>query len=358
MKSALSFFQSLPFRTLAFGLATVTGVAMSPPAAQAADPANDTVLNVYSYRQEFLVNPLIEAFEKETGINVKIVFAKEGLVQRLKAEGMNSPADVILTADINRIEEFQAEGLLQSISSDILNANIPAQYQHPDGLWYGLTMRARAIYAHKTRVKPGEISTYEDLAAPHMKGRVCTRSGKHPYNISLLASVIAAKGVDDAQAWIQGVKDNLARRPQGNDRAQVKAIKEGECDVSLGNSYYFGKMITNDQKPMEKEWADAVNIIFPNQNDRGTHVNVSTAAVTKSSKHREAAVKFLEFLSSDNAQRIFAAENFEYPLKKGVAIAPLVASWGTFKADDRNLAEIVANHTEAAKIMDRVAFDH
>ncbi|HEY9163726.1 MAG TPA: Fe(3+) ABC transporter substrate-binding protein [Magnetovibrio sp.] len=320
--------------------------------------AADDVVNVYSYRQEFLANPLIEAFEKETGIDVKIVYAKEGLVQRLKAEGINSPADVIWTADLNRIEEFQNEDLLQPVVTDALTANIPAQYRHPEGLWYGLTMRARVIYASKTRVKPGEADTYEDLAKPHMKGRICTRSGKHPYNISLLASVIAANGADEAQAWIQGVKDNLARRPQGNDRAQVKAIKEGECDVSIGNSYYFGKMLTNDKKPEEKEWANTVNIIFPNQNDRGAHVNVSTAAVTKHAQHRDAAVKFLEFLSSANAQRIFAAENFEYPLKPGVTVDPLVASWGTFKADNRNLSEIVAQQSEATKMMDRVDFDH
>lgn len=338
-------------------IAPLWGVLFGP--ALSANAAEDigNVLNVYSYRQEFLVNPLIEAFEKETGIDVKIVFAQEGLVQRLKAEGMNSPADVILTADINRMEEFQGENLLQPVTSDTLSANIPAQYRHPDGLWYGLTMRARVIYAHKTRVKPGEADTYEDLALPHMKGRVCARSGKHPYNISLLASIIAAKGIDEAQAWLQGVKDNLARRPQGNDRAQVKAIKEGECDVAIGNSYYFGKMLTNDEKPEEKEWAAAVNLIFPNQSDRGAHVNVSAAAVTQSAKHQDTAIKFLEFLSSDNAQRIFAAENFEYPLKEGIALDPLVASWGAFKADNRNLAEIVAQHTEAAKMMDRVAFD-
>lgn len=334
--------------------APLLGIVLSATSAQ----ATDNVLNVYSYRQEFLVSPLIEAFERDTGINVKIVFAKKGLVQRLKAEGMNSPADVILTADINRMAEFQAENLLQPVASAVLNANIPAQYRHPDGLWVGLTMRARAIYTSKTRVKPGEVETYEDLAKPHMKGRVCTRSGKHPYNISLLASVIAARGADQAQAWIQGVKDNLARRPQGNDRAQVKAIQQGECDVSLGNSYYFGKMLTNDKKPAEKAWAAAVNIIFPNQKDRGAHVNVSAAAVTKSAKHVQDAVKFLEFLSSDNAQSIFAAQNFEYPLKAGVALDPMVASWGAFKADDRNLAEIVAQHTEAARMMDRVAFDH
>lgn len=334
-------------------LGALFGPALSASAAETAG----AVLNVYSYRQEFLVSPLIEAFEKETGIDVKIVFAQEGLVQRLKAEGMNSPADVILTADINRMEEFQSENLLQPVTSEILTTNIPTQYRHPGGLWYGLTMRARVIYAHKTRVKPGEADTYEDLALPHMKGRVCARSGKHPYNISLLASVIAAKGVDEAQAWIQGIKDNLARRPQGNDRAQVKAIKEGECDVAIGNSYYFGKMLTNDEKPEEKEWASAVNLVFPNQADRGAHVNVSAAAITQSAKHLDTAIKFLEFLSSANAQRIFAAENFEYPLKEGVAVDPLVASWGTFKADDRNLAEIVAQHAEAAKMMDRVAFD-
>ena len=343
-------------RTLVFSALLGTTLVLASTLAPA--KASDNVLNVYSYRQEFLVNPLIEAFERDTGINVKIVFAKKGLVQRLKAEGMNSPADVILTADINRMEEFQAEGLLQPVTSAVLRANIPAQYRHPDGLWYGLTMRARVIYAHKTRVAPGEITTYEDLAAPHMKNRVCIRSGKHPYNISLLASVIAANGKDAAQAWLQGLKDNLARRPQGNDRAQVKAIKEGECDVGVGNSYYFGKMMTNDRKPEEKTWANAVNLVFTNQKNRGAHVNVSAAAVTKSAKHRDAAVTFMEFLSSDNAQSLFAAENFEYPLKKGVPLDPLVASWGTFKADDRNLSEIVALHGEAARLMDRVAFDH
>jgi len=183
-------------------------------------------------------------------------------------------------------------------------------------------------------------------------------SGKHPYNVSLLASVITAKGEKEAEAWLRGVKDNLARRPQGNDRAQVKAVMEGECDVAVGNSYYFGKMLTNDKKPVEKTWAAAVNIVFPNQQDRGTHVNVSAGAITKSAKHVDSAIKFLEFLSSDAAQGIFAAQNFEYPLKAGVARDPLVASWGTFRADDRNLAEIVAQHTEASKMMDRVAFDH
>lgn len=319
--------------------------------------ASDSVLNVYSYRQAFLIQPLIDAFKEQTGTEVKVVFAKKGLLQRLKSEGMNSPADVVLTADVNRMGEFEAEGLLQPMKSAEIAKNIPSQYRSPNDMWTGLTMRARAVYAHKTRVKAGEMDTYEDLAAPHMKGRVCTRSGKHPYNISLLASIIAAKGEQAAEDWLRGVKDNLARRPQGNDRAQVKAIYEGECDVSLGNSYYFGNMITNDKKPEQKEWAAAVNIVFPNQADRGTHVNVSAAAITKASQRADTALKFLEFLSSENAQTIYSSANFEYPLKDGVAMEPLVASWGTFKADDRNLAEIVAAHETATKMMDKVGFD-
>ncbi|OEJ68724.1 extracellular solute-binding protein [Magnetovibrio blakemorei] len=335
-------------------IATALPLLLSP----ALGHAEDNVLNVYSYRQAFLIEPLLKAYEVKTGTKVQAVFANKGLLQRLQAEGQNSPADVVLTADVNQIAEFQDENLLQSITSPTLMTNIPPQYRDPGNMWTGLTMRARAIYAHKERVKPGEVTTYEDLAKPHMKGRVCTRSGKHPYNVSLLASMIAAKGEAAAQAWAEGVKSNLARRPQGNDRAQVKAIKEGECDVSLGNSYYFGKMLTNDKKPEEKEWAASVNIIFPNQDDRGTHVNVSAAAITKSAPHYDEAVKFLEFLSSDEAQAMYAAADFEYPLKDGVAVDPLVASWGTFKADDRNLSDIVAQHGNASKMMDTVGFDH
>jgi len=343
-------------RTTTFSLATV-GLAFASVFTAAPATAADHVINVYSYRQAFLIDPLIKAFEKKTGAEVKVVFAKKGLLQRLKSEGMNSPADIVLTADINRMAEFEAEGLLQPIKSAEINTNIPSQYRAPNGMWTGLTMRARAVYAHKTRVKPGELDTYEDLAKPHMKNRICTRSGKHPYNVSLLASVIAAKGEKEAETWLRGVKANLARKPQGNDRAQVKAIYEGECDVSLGNSYYFGKMITNEKKPEQKEWAAAVNIVFPNQADRGTHVNVSAAAITKASKHADMALKFLEFLSSENAQTIYSSANYEYPLKDGVKMDPLVASWGKFKADSRNLSEIVAAHTTATKMMDKVGFD-
>lgn len=347
--------QRKPIFTLSlFGVSTALSLLFSP----ASSHAEDKVLNVYSYRQAFLIEPLLKVYEYKTGTKVQAVFASKGLLQRLQAEGQNSPADVVLTADVNQIAEFKDGNLLQPISSPTLMANIPPKYRDPDNLWTGLTMRARAIYAHKDRLKPGEVTTYEDLSKPHMKGRVCTRSGKHPYNVSLLASVIAASGEAAAQAWAAGVKANLARRPQGNDRAQVKAIHEGECDVSLGNSYYFGKMLTNDKKPEEKEWASSVNILFPNQGDRGTHVNVSAAAIAKSAPHYDEAVKFLEFLSSNDAQAMYAAADFEYPLKDGVAVDPLVAGWGAFKADDRNLSEIVAQHSAAAKMMDTVDFDH
>ena len=315
-------------------------------------------VNLYSYRQAFLMKPLLEAFTKETGINVNVVYAKIGILERLKAEGMNSPADAVLTADIGRISDLVTAGLVQPVASATLEANIPAQYRHQRGLWFGLTNRARVIYAHKTRVKPGEVTTYEDLALPRFKGRVCTRSGKHAYNISLLASIIAAEGTAAAEAWARGVKANLARRPQGNDRAQVKAIWQGECDVAIGNSYYMGKMATNDKKPEQKKWAAAVDIIFPGQLGRGTHVNISAGAVTNSAKNPAGAVRLLEFLSGPGAQKIYAEQNFEYPVNADAALHPMVASWGRFKVDTVHLSRVAGSRTEAAKIMDRVAFDH
>lgn len=345
-------------RLAAFAVFAVTLSAfLSPATSQAADE-----VNLYSYRQTFLMKPLLDAFTQQTGTKVNVVYAKKGILERLKAEGRNSPADMILTADVGRLRDLAGEGLLAAVKSDALNKNIPPQYRDTEGLWYGLTTRARILFAHKDRVKAGELTSYEDLAKPHMKGRLCTRSGKHPYTITLLASIIAAKGEAAAESWAAGVKANLARRPQGNDRAQVKAVYQGECDVSIGNTYYMGKMATNEKQPEQKKWAEAVSIIFPNQNDRGTHVNASGAAVTNAAALRPAskmaAVKLLEFLSGDFAQKIYAEQNFEYPVKTGVAVHPMVASWGTFKADTANLAAIADHRATASKIMDRVAFDH
>ncbi len=315
-------------------------------------------VNLYSSRQPFLMKPLLAAFTEETGIKVNMVYLKKGMLERLKSEGRNSPADLILVSDIGNLHNHDKAGLLQPVTSPNLSANIPAQYRHPSGNWFGLTVRARVIYASKTRLKAGEVTTYEDLADPRMKGRVCIRSGKHVYNISLLASIVVAKGEAGATAWAKGLKANLARRPQGNDRAQVRAVFEGECDVAVGNTYYMGKMATNKKDPIQKEWAKSVRIIFPNQAGRGTHVNVSGAAVTKSAKNKTNAVRLIEFLSDDAAQKIYAEQNFEYPVKAGVALHPLVASWGRFKADKAYLSKIANKRTTATKLVDKVAFNN
>ena len=328
------------------------GMMALSPAASAAE------VNLYSGRQPFLMKPLLEAFTKETGIKVNMVYLKKGMLERLKAEGANSPADLILTTDVGNLHNHVKAGLLQATRSSLLEANVPAQYRHPDGLWYGLTTRARIIFAHMERVKPGEVTTYEDLADPKMKGRICTRAGKHVYNVSLLASIIAAHGEAAAEAWARGVKANLARKPQGNDRSQVKAVYMGECDVAVGNTYYMGKMATNEKKPEQKKWAASVNIIFPNQNGRGVHVNISGAGVTKSAKNKDNAIRLIEFLSGDAAQKIYAEGNFEYPVKAGVARHPLVASWGSFKADSVPLSSVAEHRTKATRIMDRVRFDN
>jgi iron(III) transport system substrate-binding protein len=332
---------------------TVLGVAGWASFADAGSPE----VNLYSYRQPFLINPMLEAFTQATGIKVNVVYAKDGVLEKLKAEGSNSPADAVLTVDIGRLNDLADAGLLQSIKSPTLDANIPPQYRHPAGLWYGLTIRARVLFVSKQRVMDGAITRYEDLADPKFKGRVCTRSGKHSYNLSLIAAMIAHQGERQAQAWLEGVRANLARKPQGNDRAQAKAIREGVCDVALVNTYYMGTMLTDDKHPEQKEWAASVRIVFPNQGDRGTHVNISGAGVTKNAKNRENAVKLLEFLSGELAQKLYAARNFEYPVKAGVEWDPMVASWGRFQADKINVVEIAKHRSDASKLVDKTGFD-
>lgn len=312
-------------------------------------------VNVYSYRQPFLVKPIFDAFTKETGIKVNVKFAKSGLIEKIAQEGEYSPADVVLTTDISRMMELTNKGLVQSVTSEVLEENIPAQYQDTDNEWFALTTRTRSIYSSKDRLgKLPTNFTYDDLAKPEFKGRICTRSGKHPYNVSLVASMIAHKGEQATKAWLEGVKDNLARKPQGNDRDQVKAIKEGLCDVSLGNSYYLGKMVNDDK---QKAWADAVYINFPNQTTTGTHVNISGMAMAKYAPHKENAQKLMEFLSDEQAQRIYAEVNYEYPVKPGVKSSPLVASWGEFEADTIPLNKIAENHKQAIKLLDEVKFN-
>ena len=313
-------------------------------------------VNVYSYRQEFLIKPMLDEFTKETGIKVNTVYIKDGLVDRLKQEGKLSPADIVLTVDISRLEELVAAGVTQPISSDIVNANIPANLRGNE--WVALTKRARAVYSSKERVgKLPATFTYQDLAKPELKGKVCVRSGKHPYNVSLVASMIAHDGEAAAKAWLEGVKANLAQKPQGGDRDQVKAIMEGKCDYSLGNSYYFGAMLKNEKEPEQKEWAKAVEINFPNQETTGTHVNVSGVALTKHAPNKDEALKLIDFLTGDVAQKQYAEDNNEYPVKAGVPVSELVASWGEFKEDNLNVTDIAKHYSTALKLIDEVKFD-
>ncbi|MGF1741095.1 Fe(3+) ABC transporter substrate-binding protein [Vibrio profundum] len=312
-------------------------------------------VNVYSYRQPFLVKPMFDKFTQESGIKVNVKFAKKGLAEKLIQEGEYSPADVILTVDISRLAELTDRNLVQPVDSEILEINIPAQYQDTKNLWFALTTRTRSVYSSRDRIgKLGQEFRYEDLASPQFNGRICTRSGKHPYNVSLVSAMIAHNGEAATKKWLEGVKANLARKPQGNDRAQVKAIKEGLCDVSLGNSYYLGKMVNDDK---QKVWAEAVYINFPSQTTDGTHVNISGMALAKYAPNKDNAVKLMEFLSGDQAQKMYAEINYEYPVKPNVQRSELVASWGDFKADGISLNEIAAHHKEAIKLLDEVQFD-
>ena len=336
---------------LALGLAA----GISAPMAATAIAAEE--VNLYSNRTPDLITPFLNEFSKQTGIKVNIVHAETGMLERLQAEGRNTPADVVLTADVSRVDQLASADLLQPVKSALIDKNIPAHFRQKDGQWIALTSRARVAYVSKDRVKPGAIKTYEDLAKPEWKGKICTRSGKHEYNVGLLAAMIAEKGEKAAEDWARGVKANLARKPQGNDRVQVKAIKDGVCDVAIVNTYYMGLMQTNNKEPAQKEWANAVNIVFPTFSGKGTHVNVSAAGITKYSKNKNNAVKLLEFLASDLAQKMYAETNFEYPVKPGAEIAPLVKSWGSFTAQEINLETVAKNWGLASKIMDRVDFD-
>ncbi|EKO3477792.1 Fe(3+) ABC transporter substrate-binding protein [Vibrio fluvialis] len=312
-------------------------------------------VNVYSYRQPFLIEPMFKEFTQETGIKVNVKFAKEGIAEKLAQEGEYSPADVILTSEFSRLFELSDKGLTQPVNSRVIDENIPAQYRDSSEEWFALTVRTRSVYSSRDRVgKLGDDFDYLDLAKPEYKGKICTRSGKHPYNIALVAAMIANHGEAQTKTWLEGLKANLARKPQGNDRDQVRAIKEGLCDLSLGNSYYLGKMLEDKE---QKSWAESVYINFPGQNVQGTHVNVSGMAMAKYAPNRDNAVKLMEFLTGETAQHMYAEVNYEYPVKPGVERSKLVASWGEFKSDSLRLEKIADNHAAAIKLLDEVKFD-
>lgn len=316
-----------------------------------------TNLNIYSHRQPFLIDPFLKAFTEKTGIKTNVLYSTKGLAQRLKAEGENSPADVILTVDIGRLYIYQDLELLSQVQSDVLQANIPAHLRSTDNTWFGLSKRSRIIVTSKDRVPVGEIENIEDLADPKWEGRICVRPGSHVYNRALMASMIAAHGAEAAEQWAQGLVDNLARRPQGNDRAQVKAIYEGQCDVAIINNYYFGKLKYSEDES-QRQWSQALNLVFPNQgaDERGAHVNISGGGIAKHSKNKAAAKALLEFLTEPMSQQLYGAINFEYPVNSNVPASEELQSWGTFKEDKLPILKIAELSREAQKIIDRVGW--
>ncbi|MCG8519705.1 MAG: Fe(3+) ABC transporter substrate-binding protein [Pseudomonadales bacterium] len=337
----------MPFKYAA--TAALVAVTAMPLAASADE------VNIYSYRQANLLEPLLDAFTEETGIETNVVFAKQGLAERLEREGRNSPADVVMTVDISRLNELVERGLTQAVDNEVMEANIPENLRHPDGKWFALTTRGRMIYASVDRVEEGEITTYEELADPKWEGRICTRSGKHPYNIALFSSMIAHHGEEEAEAWLTGLKNNLARKPQGGDRDQIKAIAEGVCDLSIGNSYYYGKMLNDDN---QRAAAEAVRIVFPNSDGRGTHINISGIALTNSAPNQENAIRLMEFLSQEKAQQIYAEANTEYPANPDVEPSGMVAGWGELHPDSLSLQEIAERRNAAVRMVDRVDYDN
>lgn len=317
--------------------------------------AQNGEVNVYTNREPGPYSATLDAFTKATGIKVNAVFAEKGLAERISAEGENSPGDVLITVDIGRLQEAVDMDLVQPLKSAVLEANIPAAFRDPEGKWFGMSLRSRVVYVSKDRVKD-EAITYESLADPKWKGKVCIRSGQHQYNIALIAAMIAKKGEAETEKWLIGLRDNLARKPSGGDRDVAKDIAAGTCDIGLANAYYMGLM-TNGDAVDQKAWASAVRVINPTFEGGGTHVNVSGAALLKYAPNRDNAIKLLEYLSGEEAQKVFADVNFEYPVREGVPVNPFIASFGVLNRDPLPVAEIAKFRKAASQLVDKVQFD-
>lgn len=313
-------------------------------------------LNLYTSREPKLVEPLLAAFTAETGIAVNTVFLKDGLAERVAAEGEASPADVLMAVDVGNMADLADKGLTQAISSEAVLDAVPEALRDPENQWVALSMRARVVYAAKDLGL--ETITYEDLADPKWQDKICIRSGQHPYNTGLFAAYLAHHGAEATEAWLTGLKANLARVPSGGDRDGAKDILGGICEIAVANSYYVGLMLTNDKEPEQKAWGEAITVLLPTFEGGGTHVNISGAAIAKHAPNRAEAEKLLEYLTSDAAQMLYAEANFEYPVKAGVEMSPVVASFGTLVVDPLPLTEVVKNRKEASALVDKVGFDN
>jgi len=339
----------LPYSALRTAMRTLTCALLMAATA----PAMAAELNVYSARQEALIKPLLDEFTAETGIKVNLVTGKgDALLTRLQAEGRNSPADILITSDAGRLVRAEQAGVLLAQTSPELEAAVPAHLRSPQGYWYGLSVRARALVYNRDSVNPDTLSTYEALAQPQWRGRVCVRSSSNIYNQSLVAGMLATQGDAKTAAWLDGFVANFARPPQGGDRDQIKAVAAGQCDVAVVNSYYLGGMVTS-QDEAERTAAAKVGIFWPNQDDRGTHVNVSGAGVTAASDQPELAVQLITFLTRDSSQQWYAETNNEYPVRDDVPVSELLATWGTFKADPVDVSELGKLNAQAVMAMDR-----
>lgn len=313
-------------------------------------------VNIYSARHYDSDEILYKAFTDETGIEVNVLEGdSDQLMERMQREGIASPADVMLTVDAGRLWRAEQDGLFQSVDSEVLNERLPESMRQPDGLWFGFSQRARVIFYNRENFDPSQIESYEDLADSQFEGKLCIRSSNNIYNQSLLASMIEHHGEEGAEEWAQGVVNNLARNPEGGDTDQILGVASGECDLAVANHYYYVRMLHSDTES-DREAARKVGVIFPNQNDRGTHVNVGGAGLVANAQNPENGIKFLEFLSSDAAQEILAERNYEFPVVAGIKKDPVLESWGDFKKDDLNINVLGENNPEAIRIFDRVGW--
>ncbi|MBJ6133270.1 Fe(3+) ABC transporter substrate-binding protein [Ochrobactrum sp. Q0168] len=331
------------------GLALVAATFLSGAAS-----ANE--VNIYTTREPGLIQPLLDAFKASTGITVNTVFLKDGLAERVAWEGASSPADILMTVDAGNLVDLAEKGLTQPVESKTLNEAVPEQLRDAKGNWYALSLRARVVYAAKDLEL--DAINYEDLSDPKWKGKICIRAGQHPYNTALFADYIAHYGAEKTEAWLTGLKANLARKAAGGDRDGAKDIVGGICDIAVANSYYVGLMRSGKGGDEQKTWGEGIKVILPTFKDGGTQVNISGAAVAKNAPHKQEAVKLLEYLVSDEAQKIYAEANYEYPVKPGAPVDAIVKSFGELKIDKVPLAEIVSHRKEASELVDKVGFDN
>ncbi|MHC5232236.1 Fe(3+) ABC transporter substrate-binding protein [Brucella sp. LJL56] len=313
-------------------------------------------VNIYTTREPGLIQPLLDAFKSSTGITVNTVFLKDGLAERVASEGTNSPADILMTVDAGNLVDLVDKGLTQPVDSRVLKEAVPEQLRDAKDNWFALSMRARVVYAAKD-LELDKIN-YEDLSDPKWKGKVCIRAGQHPYNTALFADYIAHYGAEKTEEWLKGLKDNLARKAAGGDRDGAKDILGGICDIAVANSYYVGLMRSGKGGDEQKAWGEGIKVLLPTFKDGGTQVNISGAAVAKHAPHKEEAVKLLEYLVSDEAQQIYAKANYEYPVKPGAPLDPIVESFGELKIDNVPLSEIVSHRKQASELVDKVGFDN